>query len=417
MAQIDRSGAAALIDIQQTQQIWQEAAQYSLALRTFNKVNMGTSQVRMRLLDALPSAGFVGNQGDGGTSGAGRKPTSNAQWANKIMQAEEIAVIIPVPENVLADVEFDLWAQLRPLIAQAVGSTLDAAVFFGVGANYPSSWPTGGLKGNAVAAGNVISRSAAEGRAIGTGTAVVATDVITTSAAHGLSVGNAVVLGGGGTVTGFSAGQTYYVLTVPSSTTLTLSATPGGSTLNLTGSDGSVGSVAQVGVNGVPVVPGQDLGFTVASAMSLVEDDGFTPTQVWAHRRLNQAFRVLRDANGQLLYLPNYTADRTQAGASGSLWGMNVDVAQNDAFEAGNAGTTLAIVGDAQKAILGLRQDMEMKLLDQAVLTDGAGNIIYSLAEQDMVALRVKVRYGFQIADPTTLLGGASASPFAVINA
>lgn len=412
MALITRANTAALIDLQQTQQIWQEAASSSMALKTFAKLDMGTSQARLKLLDVLPTAAFVDSQGDGGPSNVGIKPTTSMAWRNKTIQAEEVAMIIPIPENVVDDASTDVWAQIRPRIAAAIGSVLDAAVFFGVGLNggaYPTSWPTGGLKGNATAAGNVVSRAASEGRLIGTGTAVVSTDTITTSAAHGLSVGNAVVLGGGGTVTGFTAGTKYYVLTVPSSTTLTLSATPGGSTLNLTGADGSVGSVAQVGVNGMPSVPGQDLGYTVSLAEAAVEDDGFMPNTIWSSRRLRQDLRVLRDANGNLLFL-------AASAYSGTLDGLDVNIATNASWEPSVAGSTYAIVGDSSKAILGLRQDMTMKLLDQSVITDASGNILFNLAQQDMVALRVKARFGFQIADSATELA-QNGSPFACINA
>ncbi len=52
---------------------------------------------------------------------------------------------------------------------------------------------------------------------------------------------------------------------------------------------------------------------------------------------------------------------------------------------------------------------MTFKLLDQA--TVGGVN----LAERDMIALRVKMRVGFQVASSTTREGGATAYPFAVL--
>ncbi len=63
----------------------------------------------------------------------------------------------------------------------------------------------------------------------------ISSNTITTSAVHGLAIGDQVVFTAT-TMTGGSAiGITYYVLTVPSTTTLTLSATRGGSTLTITG--------------------------------------------------------------------------------------------------------------------------------------------------------------------------------------
>lgn len=69
-------------------------------------------------------------------------------------------------------------------------------------------------------------------------TGVAATDVITTSAAHGLAIGDIVfitaITGGSGITADANSLTPLYVLTVPTSTTLTLSATPGGATKDFT---------------------------------------------------------------------------------------------------------------------------------------------------------------------------------------
>ena len=83
---------------------------------------------------------------------------------------------------------------------------------------------------------------------VGTATIVASTGVFTVTpptgqTGHGLSVGDAVVLGTITSTTGVSADTTYYVRTVPSATTFTLSATNGGAALSLT-TDGSTASVA-----------------------------------------------------------------------------------------------------------------------------------------------------------------------------
>ena len=49
--------------------------------------------------------------------------------------------------------------------------------------------------------------------------------------------------------------------------------------------------------------------------------------------------------------------------------------------------------------MLGVRQDMTWKLLDQAVIQDNTGAVIYNLAQQDMVAMRVVMRVGWQVAN------------------
>jgi hypothetical protein len=62
----------------------------------------------------------------------------------------------------------------------------------------------------------------------------IASNTLTVSVTHNLLVGDAVVFTAS-TVTGISTGVTYYVLTVPSTTTITLSATRGGATLAISG--------------------------------------------------------------------------------------------------------------------------------------------------------------------------------------
>lgn len=65
-------------------------------------------------------------------------------------------------------------------------------------------------------------------------TFTASTDLVTFSSAHGLVVNDQIQFSDVTTVVGVLAKTTYYVKTVPSSTTLTLSATLGGSTLDIT---------------------------------------------------------------------------------------------------------------------------------------------------------------------------------------
>lgn len=70
---------------------------------------------------------------------------------------------------------------------------------------------------------------------ISTFTVNAATDVITVGAAHNLVVGDIVQVSSATTLpAGLAATTNYYVKTVPSTTTLTLSATSGGSTIDIT---------------------------------------------------------------------------------------------------------------------------------------------------------------------------------------
>lgn len=75
--------------------------------------------------------------------------------------------------------------------------------------------------------------------------AVTLTDsgnLITTATAHGLAVNDAIVLGAITTTTGISAEEIYYVRTTPSTTTFTVSNSPGGSERNFT-TDGTAANL------------------------------------------------------------------------------------------------------------------------------------------------------------------------------
>ena len=106
-------------------EIWQAAAGASAALRAFRVVNLGTNIVKYPVIASLPSASFVaGEDADDATS---VKPTTAMTWTDRTLTVEEIGGIVVIPENVLDDSEFDIWAEVRPRIAEAVGGTLDAA--------------------------------------------------------------------------------------------------------------------------------------------------------------------------------------------------------------------------------------------------------------------------------------------------
>ena len=144
---IDRNGAASLIPTQFSNDIIQDATEESAVLRMARRLpNMTSNMLSMPVLSSLPHAYFV--NGD-----TGLKQTTKAQWDNKLITAEEIAVIVPIPDAVIADSRFDLWGQIRPLVRQAFGQVIDAAILHGT--NKPASWPEGIVTG-ATANNNVI---------------------------------------------------------------------------------------------------------------------------------------------------------------------------------------------------------------------------------------------------------------------
>jgi HK97 family phage major capsid protein len=144
---IDRSDAAALIPEEVSREIVQGVAETSACLRLFRRLpNMSRKQQRIPVLSALPTAYFV--NGD-----TGLKQTTEQAWENKYLNAEEIACIVPIPEAVLDDADYDIWAEVRPRIVEAFGVVIDAAILFGT--NAPASWPASILDG-ATSAGHVV---------------------------------------------------------------------------------------------------------------------------------------------------------------------------------------------------------------------------------------------------------------------
>lgn len=303
---ISRADAQALIPEQVSNAMLENLSNESAALSLFNRIPLASSQTRFPVLSALPTAYFV--SGD-----TGLKQTTEINWTNKFINVEELACIVAIPEAVLDDVTFDVWGYTQPLIEQAIGRKLDAAVLFGV--ERPASWDAD-LVAGAIAAGNVQARGAS--------------------------------------------------------------------------------TQAQGGV-------AQDLNLL----FGMIESDGFTPDGVVARSSFKQVVRGARDTTGQAL------ADM----AAGTLWGEPLRFVQAGLWPTPATGAAEAITGDFTKAVLGVRKDFTYKVLTEAVIQDGTGAIVYNLAQQDMVALRVVFRAGFAVANPINYEQPVEASryPFGVL--
>ena len=144
---IDRSGADTLIPEERAREIIQGTITQSAVLSRGRKLpNMSSRTYKMPVLDMLPLAYFV--NGD-----TGQKKTTKMAWDKKFITAEEIAVIVPIPEAVLDDSDYDIWGEVRPRIEEAFGKVIDSAVLFDV--NKPDSWRSG-LVSSATSAGSVV---------------------------------------------------------------------------------------------------------------------------------------------------------------------------------------------------------------------------------------------------------------------
>ncbi len=151
---MNRTQVQALIPEEVSREIVQNVAAQSTFLQLARRLpNMSRKQHRIPVLNSLPDGYFV--NGD-----TGLKQTTEMEWGNVFINAEEIAVIVPIPEAVLDDADYDIWAEARPQIEAAFGRTIDKAVYFGT--DRPSVWPEG-IVTQAVAAGNDVDLSAVVG--------------------------------------------------------------------------------------------------------------------------------------------------------------------------------------------------------------------------------------------------------------
>lgn len=151
---VTRADAQQLMPEEVSRDIIKALPQSSLAMSRFRTLPMSRKQTRMPVLSSLAQAYFV--SGD-----TGLKQTTKEAWAGKILEAEEIAVIVPIPQAVLDDTEYDLFEEIKPDLIEAAGALIDAAVLFGT--SKPTSWGPAIVPG-AAAAGNTVTRGAVAGR-------------------------------------------------------------------------------------------------------------------------------------------------------------------------------------------------------------------------------------------------------------
>jgi HK97 family phage major capsid protein len=146
------------------------------------------------------------------------------------------------------------------------------------------------------------------------------------------------------------------------------------------------------------------------AALALVEADGYDPNGVVAARTAKARFRAARATTGEGL-----DRDRVSGGLD-NIDGMAITYPMRGLFPAGGgAGTNVRLfVGDWTQFILGVRRDITYKVLDQAVIQDNTGAIQFNLAQQDMIAMRMVMRVGWQVANPLNYDQPTDASRYPV---
>jgi hypothetical protein len=148
----------------------------------------------------------------------------------------------------------------------------------------------------------------------------------------------------------------------------------------------------------------------LSDTMATVEADGYAPTGIVMPRTYLGKFRQARSTTGDKL------AD-VDMGAK-TVDGVPYQTAMDGLWPTG-AGAVEAFTGDFTNSIIGVRQDFTYKILDQAVIQDGAGVIQFNLAQQDMVALRMVFRVAWQVANVLNYQQPVDASryPFGILHA
>lgn len=275
-------------------QIIQDTPKSSVLLQHARTVPMSKKSRIQPVLDMFPEAYWV----DGET---GLKQTTKAKWGDLKMVAEELAVIVPVPENLLADSDIRVFDEIAPRVAESMGKMIDAAAIFGNGK--PASWPDA-IVPAAVACGNAVKA--------GTGT---------------------------------------------------------------------------------------DLAVDVASMGQKLAEEGYPMNGFVSQPGLDWQLRTLRSTTGEPIY-----QEHLAAGGTSGLYGLPLNPVLNGSWDASKA----MLVGvDWSNVLVGIRQDITVKVLDQAVITDAEGKVLLNLAQQDAVAMRFVMRVGFCVANPLNRLQGA----------
>lgn len=298
---ITKQNVEALLDEDIIEEIIQGVTKQSAALTMFRRLqNMSGNVMRMRVLDALPLTYWVNDNVNNG-----KKNITEMAWANKYIVPAEIAVIVPIKENMLDDASINVWSEVRPRLAEAIGKKIDQAIFVGV--DKPSAWRADLLSSIAQA--------------------------------------NAFVSQGSGTL--YSA---------------------------------------------------------INDAMTKVEESGYNPTGIVGGVDVKGKFRMMLDTAGQ------------------PIKGTEIDEMPKAYIDNGAWDKTKAqmIIGDFTQAVYSIRQDITYKLLDQAIIQDpSTKEILYNLAQDDMVALRVVMRLGWEIPNPINALAPDESVrfPFAAIQA
>lgn len=276
-----------LIPTEYSTQIIQDAPKSSVMLTRARRITMSRRTRTQPVLDSLPLAYWV--NGD-----TGLKQTTKMKWSGVNITAEEMAVIVPIPESIIADTSINLWNEITPRIGEAFGLKFDQATMFGV--DKPSTFPEA-----------VVPAAIAMGNRVENGTGV-------------------------------------------------------------------------------------DMADDIAALGEMLAEEGYEANGYASQPGLDWKLRRLRTSDGTPIYQERLTDSPTNG-----LYGLPLNPVVNGAWDPEQA---MLIAADWSNFVVGIRQDITYKWLDQAVITDDNGKVVLNLAQQDCVAMRVVFRAGFQVTNP-----------------
>lgn len=151
----------------------------------------------------------------------------------------------------------------------------------------------------------------------------------------------------------------------------------------------AAGNTIQIGTNNAAA--GGIIG-DQSDLLALIEADGYDPSNAVSNRVVRGLYRQARSTQGERLNEITITKDSVEADGVTHTFPM-----RGQWPTAG--GSARSIMFDPAEFVVGVRQDITFKVLDQAVIQDNQGAIVYNLAQQDMVALRLVLRVGWQVAN------------------
>lgn len=283
MAMITDSDIKALITPEIQQEVIDDIVRESVVLKHFTRLpNMTSSQREIRIADTLPLVYWV----EGNT---GFKKTTNLEWANKRIVAQELATIIPIAINNVRDTAIDIWSEIRSKVVQDMHRKIDQAII--TGEDKPPMF-----------------RASLIDTIINAGASIPTTNNF---------------------------------------------------------------------------VNDTDL------SMSKVEASGYIPNAIMGGVGLRSDLRKVTDSTGQPIY-------------ASWLDGLEKIYVENSSWDSNKA---KYIIGDFSKCVYAIRQDVEFEMFTQGVVSDpSTGNVVYSLMQQDMIAIRCTMRLGWEVPNPVNIL-------------